>query len=88
MAGLVAFTVVRAFGQAAFEVASVHPSHTTGRFGSVQFLPGGQRLIVTNMPLSGPILLAWKLTDSQISASGSFPLDRYDISAETDHPVS
>lgn len=39
------------------------------------------------MPLSGLILMAWKLTDRQISAPASFPLDRYDINAETDHPV-
>jgi uncharacterized protein (TIGR03435 family) len=94
ISGLIAFTVIRAFGQSnppassAFEVASVRPSKATGGSGSVQFLPGGQRLVVTNVPLSGLVLTAWKLTDRQISASGPFPFERYDINAETDRPVS
>jgi uncharacterized protein (TIGR03435 family) len=94
IASLIAFAGCRAFAQSdsaspvlRFDVASVRPGNATVRAGSVQFLPGGQRLIVTNMPLSGLILMAWKLTERQLSAPKSFPFDKYDIEAETEHPV-
>lgn len=71
-----------------FEVASVKPSKPGIRGGSMDFPKGGERFTATNMALGPIILTAYNITVRQLSAPASFPVERYDIAAKAEYPVS
>ena len=70
----------------AFEVASIKLTKTgIRRRGSMEFSKGGDRFAATNTSLGPLLLTAYDITAQQISVPASFPDDRYDIAAKTDH---
>lgn len=91
-ASLVSLLSLGASGQTVslvFEVASVRVNQTGIRQrGSMEFLKGGERFSATNISLGPLILTAYDVTERQISVTGSFPADRYDIAAKAAHPVN
>jgi len=77
---LASLTLAAAFGQPAFEVASVKPTAGNPRGRDIRLTPG--RLVVTNQPLDILVREAYHLQPYQIVRSPAwFSTDRFDITA-------
>jgi uncharacterized protein (TIGR03435 family) len=73
-----------------FEVASIRLNQTRGR-GSIEFPPGGERFVATNVPLAALIVTAYGITAQQCSCDNpAIPvlLERFDIQADAGRSVS
>ena len=82
------FTVTAAFGQAAFEVASIKPDNSGGNY--VEVTPGG--LLVHSATIATCIKWAWGVSYSQISGADPdgrnlLNSERYEIVAKPAKPV-
>lgn len=88
----IAILLVCAAGSQSFEVASVKPSIAgpNGRLPMrIAFEPGGQRFTAIDAPLKNLIMLAYDLTDLQISGGPAWTTsDGFDIEAKAEHPSS
>jgi uncharacterized protein (TIGR03435 family) len=72
-----------------FDVASVRVNKSgSPRGGSMEFSTGGERFTATNVPLGALLLTAYNITVRQISVPVSFPEERYDVAAKTEHAAS
>jgi bla regulator protein BlaR1 len=74
----------------AFEVASIRLSKPKpGTHAFIGAAPGGQRLTATNLPLKFLIIMAYNITNRQISGGPSWlDSEGYDIDAKAERPVS
>jgi hypothetical protein len=72
----------------AFEVASVKPSKP-GTPGFIGPAPGGQRFTATNATVRMLIMMAYNVTDRQVSgAPGWIASEGYDIDAKAERPTT
>ncbi len=56
----------------------------------MEFLPGGERFVATNVPLGVLILTAYNLTPPQFSSATpaqSIVRERFDVQLKADHPM-
>src|ERR1700761_3496913 len=68
-----------------FDVASIRPSQTAGRNGSIRPLPEGRGYAAQNIPIKLMISLMYKVPMRQISGGPDWlDTDRYDVEARTD----
>jgi uncharacterized protein (TIGR03435 family) len=70
-----------------FEVASIKVADPNEQGGGIKAMPGGQRYVATNVPVTLIMSLMYKVPMRQISgAPGWLNTDRYDIEAMAAHP--
>ena len=75
------------WGQA-FEVASVRISKSGARGGTMEFPPGHERFVMTNMGLGPLILAAYNITVRQLDGAELLGFERYDIAAKAERPAT
>src|SRR5882724_632742 len=96
IAGLSAFAVPRLLAQQgetaapqAFEVASVKANNSgTERPWAFEFIPGHDRLVIRNFPLSALMFRAYNISRNRLTFNSPLAAQRYDIEAKAGRPVS
>lgn len=85
---LVGASVVGVGWGQAFEVASVRLNKSGVRGGTMEFLPGHERFVMTNMSLGALILVAYDITVRQLSGAELLGSECYDIAAKAERPAT
>jgi uncharacterized protein (TIGR03435 family) len=86
---LLGASVVGAGWGQAFEVASVRVNKSGARRGTMEFPPGHQRFVMTNMSLGALILVAYDITVRQLAGTESLLLyEPYDIAPKAERPAT
>src|SRR5947209_13438930 len=75
------------WGQA-FEVASVRLNKSGARRGTMEFPPGHERFVTTNMSLGALILVAYDIAFRQLSGVELLGSESYDIAATAARPAT
>ena len=76
-------------GRPVFEVASIKPSTNTAGPNLNEIAPGGQRFTATNTSLKLLIMIAYEVSDRQVSdGPGWLNSEFYDVEAKAEHPAS
>jgi len=71
-----------------FEVASVRLNKSGVRGGTIEFAPGHERFVMTNMSLGALILVAYDITVRQLSGAELLGPECYDIAAKAERPAT
>jgi len=71
-----------------FEVASVRINKSLARGGTMEFPPGHERFVMTNMSLGALILAAYDITVRQLSGTQLLGAECYDIAAKAERPAT
>jgi uncharacterized protein (TIGR03435 family) len=85
---LVSASAVGAGWGQAFEVASVRLNKSGARGGTIEFPPGHERFVMTNMSLGALILVAYDITVRQFSGAELLGSECYDIAAKAERPTT
>lgn len=76
-------------GRPVFEVASIKPSHNTAGPNRNDIAPGGQRFTATNSSLKLLIMIAYDVSDRQVSdGPGWLNSEFYDVEAKAERPAT
>jgi hypothetical protein len=76
-------------GRLVFEVASIKPSKNIAGPNQSEIAPGGQRFTATNASLKLLIMIAYEVSDRQVSdGPGWLNSEFYDVEAKVEHPAS